>query len=147
MSLELCFYPYFVWKLEHGSALWRCTKSVGKDQGCAKHIATPRCPWVLNSGTSEGPLACPAYCVQELISALHCSRRSACPLHLPAAPKRMEPIGNVPGEISFVCLFFCLQVFLSFFCLLISCYFSPWPLLALTSFDFEVFFSSLKYIW
>lgn len=83
----------------------------GKDQGCAKAIATPRCPWVLNSGTSEGLLACPAYCVQEVISDLHCSRRSAHPLHLPAEPKRIELIGNVPGEILFVCLFFASKCF------------------------------------
>lgn len=53
----------------------------------------------------------------------------------------MGLLGRAPGEFLFVCLFFCEQVLLSFFCLLISCYFSPWPLLALTSFDFEVLFS------
>lgn len=114
----------------------------GKEK--VKDIATPLCPWVLNSGTSEGLLACSTCCVNEVISDMPCYWRSAAPLHLPTEPKDGTD-WNGSKRVLFVFVF--LQVFLSFFCLLISCYFSPWPLLALTSFDFEVLFSGLEYSW
>lgn len=68
-------------------------------------------PWVLNSGASEGLLACCTYCVTGFISDLPPYWRSQPgPLHLPE-PKRMELIGNVPGEFLFVCLFFASKCF------------------------------------
>lgn len=126
-----------VYTPERGSVPRRCARGLEKDQDLPQGTATPHCPWVLNPGASH------AQCEGGL--------SQICPV----IPGQLDPSTFLlnPRGWNWLEMFqesFCLWVcfLLSFFSLLISSYFSPWPLLAFTSFDFEVlFFSSLEYIW
>lgn len=115
-----------------------------KGQGQRSRTQPSHAARVLNSGASETPKAHPPTAWGRVISNLPCFWWSTPPRFACWADDGLT--GHGPGEVLLV-FGFCQQGFPSFSCLSISSYFSPWLVLALTSLDFEVLFSSLDYIW